>query len=300
MNHASIRLRLFSLLLILLIPLPCLAIPAEDGLHSGLRLNDPQPTTILVRVVGHGSMVLGREVGGARVTITDVATKHLLATGIQQGEAGDQNQIMRTPRLMEEPRYSSRPAAAFTATFDLPHPTLVEVTAEGPLAYPESSQRTSTTVWLVPGQDMTNDGIVLHLFGYIVQIEHPQFDEPLIAKDDVILRASVRTLSGALVRPHGDWDSRKIHIYGEVLIGTRVLERLQMFYNNERASFEAPFFVPLPKDAPDGITLRVVAADPSSGNFGVGKAKYPVLSERLPPKNHDDRSKEEGHEPIAP
>ena len=28
--------------------------------------------------------------------------------------------------------------------------------------------------------------------------------------------------------------------------------------------------------------VRVVAADPSSGNFGVGKAQYPVLSERLP------------------
>ena len=105
----------------------------------------------------------------------------------------------------------------------------------------------------------------------------------MIAKDDVILRASVRTLSGALVRPHGDWDSRKIHIYGELMIGDRVLERLQMFYSGDRAAFEAPFFVPLPNDAPDGITLRVMAADPASGNFGMGQAKYPVLSERLRP-----------------
>jgi hypothetical protein len=226
-------------------------------------------------------MVLGREVGGARVTITDVATNRILATGIQQGKAGDQNQIMRTPRLMEEPHYSSRPAAAFTATFDLLHPTLVEVTAEGPLAYPASSQRASTTVWLVPGQDTTDDGIVLHLYGYIVQIEHPQSGTPLIAKDDVILRASVRTLSGALVRPHGDWDSRKIHLYGELMIGDQVLERLQMFYSGERSTFEAPFFVPLPKDAPDGITLRVIVADPANGNVGIGQSKYPVLREHL-------------------
>jgi hypothetical protein len=229
-------------------------------------------------------MVLGHEVGSARVTVTDVATKQILATGTQQGEAGDQNQIMRTPRFMEEPHYSSRPAAAFTATFDLLQPTLVEVTAEGPLAYPASSQRASTTVWLVPGQDTTNDGIVLHLYGYIVQIEQPQPGEPLIAKADVTLRASVRTLSGALVRPYGDWDSRKVHIYGELMIGERVLERLQLFYNHDRARFEAPFFVPLPNDAPDGITLRVVAADPANGNFGVGQAKFPVLSERLPPR----------------
>jgi len=282
MNLAVATARLLFLCSAAMMP-PYLAIPAEGVTPSDLHLNNPQPTTILVRVVGHGAMVLGREVGGARVTVTDVASRQILVTGIQQGDAGDQNQIMRTPRLMEEPHYSSRPAAAFTATFDLFHPTLVEVTAEGPLAYPASSQRASATVWLVPGQNMSNDGIVLHLYGYIVQIEHPKPGEPLIAKDDVILRASVRTLSGALVRPHGDWDSRKIHIYGELMIGERVLERLQLFYNNDRASFEAPFFVPLPENAPDGITLRVVSADPASGNFGVGQAKFPVLSERLKP-----------------
>lgn len=275
------RLQLIVAFAACLTPVPCLAIPAAEEPPPDLHLNSPQPTTILVRVVGHGAMVLGREVGGARVTITDVATKQILATGIQQGEAGDRNQIMRTPRLMEEPHYSSRPAAAFTATFDLRHPTLVEVTAEGPLAYPASSQRASTTVWLVPGQDMTNDGIVLHLYGYIIQIEHPKPGEPLIARDDVILRASVRTLSGAFVRPHGDWDSRKTHIYGDLMIGDRVLERLQLFYSGEGATFEAPFFVPLPNDAPDGITLRVIAANSAAGNFGINQATYPLLSERL-------------------
>jgi len=266
-------------------PLPCLALPAQEEAPPDLHLNDPKPTTILVRVVAHGSMVLGKEVGGARVTITDVATGQILATGMQQGDAGDQNQIMRTPRLIEEAHYSSRPAAVFSTTLDLVTPTLVEITAEGPLAFPAATQRVSTRVWLIPGHDLTSDGIVLTLYGYIVQIEHPKSGGAgLIAKDDVMLRASIRTLSGALVRPHSDWDSRKVHIYGELLIGTKVMERLQMFYSGEKASFEAPFFVPLPKDAPDGITLRAVAADPSSGNFGLAEAKFPVLSERLPPK----------------
>lgn len=250
---------------------------------QALRLNDPQPTRIIVRVVSHGSMVLGHEVGGARVTITDVASGEVLASGIQQGEAGDQNQIMRTPRMMGEPQYSTRTSASFTTTLNLVHPTLVDIAAEGPLTYPASTQRVSQRVWLIPGQDMTNDGIVLALYGYIVQIEHPKPHEPLIAREDVMLRASVRTLSGSLVRPHGDWDSRKIRIYGEVLIGSRVHERLQMFYSGRNAEFEAPFFVPFPQDAPDGITLRVIAADPAGGNAGVGEATFPVLSERLRP-----------------
>ena len=284
MNRAGIRLHRILLLSILLTPLPCLAIPAETTPPPDQHLNEPKPTTILVRVVAHGSMVLGKDVGGARVTITDVASGKTLASGLQQGDAGDQNQIMRTPRLMGEPLYSSRASAAFTTTLELTHPILVDIAAEGPLAYPASAQRVTTRTWLIPGQDMTHDGIVLALYGYIVRIDHPTPGDPLIAKDDVMLRASIRTLSGALVRPHGDWDSRKVHIYGEVLIGDRILERLEMFYSGDNANFEAPFFVPPLKDAPDGITLRAVAADPASGNLSLGQATFPVLSERLLPK----------------
>jgi hypothetical protein len=229
-------------------------------------------------------MVLGRDVGGARVTITDVTTGRILATGLQQGDSGDQNQIMRTPRMMEEPIYSSRPSAAFTATLDLQQPTFVEVSAEGPLAYPAALQKASKTLLLIPGQNLTHDGIVLHLYGYLIEIDQPKPREALIAKDDVRLRASVRTLSGSVVRPHGDWDSRKIRIYGEVLIGDRIVERLQMYYDEASRTFQAPFFVPLPTEAPDGITLRVIAADPAGGNFGVGQATFPVLSERRPEK----------------
>jgi hypothetical protein len=282
----SMTLRLLLLCGLTFLPLPCLAAPIEKKPPQDLHLNEPKPTTILVRAVAHGSMVLGKEVGGARITITDVASGQILASGLQQGETGDQNQIMRTPHLMEEPLYSSRASASFTTTLELIHPILVDIAAEGPLAYPASSQRVSKRIWLIPGHDLTNDGIVLALYGYIVQIEHPKASEPLFAKDDVMLRASIRTLSGALVRPHGDWDSRKVHIYGELLIGDRVLERLQMFYSGDKASFEAPFFVPPFNDAPDGIMLRVVAADPANGNFGVGQAKFPVMSERLPPRRH--------------
>lgn len=284
MTLAGLTPRLMLLFGLACYSLPCLAAPLDLAPPQERPLNGATPTTVLVRVVAHGSMVLGREVGGARITISDVASGVILATGLQQGEPGDQNQIMRTPHLMEEPLYSSRASASFTTTLDLTHPTLVDITAEGPLAYPASGQRVSTRVWLIPGHDMTNDGIVLALYGYIVQIERPAPGEPLIAKDDVVLRASVRTLSGALVRPHGDWDSRKVHIYGEVLAGDHVVERLQMFYSGANATFEAPFFVPPPRDAPDGLTLRVIAADPAGGNFGVGEAKFPVFSERLPQK----------------
>ena len=261
--------------LVLWLSLPSFGSGSVGPFHE--PLNQPLDTEVIVRVVGHATMVIGDEGGGARVTITEVETGRLLASGLQRGEAGDQNQIMRTPRLMEEPRYSSRPAAFFRVTIPLEKPTLVEIVAQGPLAYPASMQRASKTMLLIPGRDVAQDGIVLELNGYIVQIEQPRPGQPLTAKDDVRLQASVRTLSGALVRPHGDWDSRHMDIYGEVVIGERVMERLQLFYAGSKSVFEAPFFVPNPDQAPDGLTLRVVAAHGASGNFGIGQAQYPVL-----------------------
>ncbi|HEV8540399.1 MAG TPA: hypothetical protein VGQ60_04480 [Nitrospiraceae bacterium] len=247
----------------------------------------PVATEVVVRVVAHGAMVLGDEVGGARVTITDTASGKVLASGLQTGEPGDQNQIMRTPRLMEEPRYSTKPSASFRTTLHLNRPTPVKISAQGPLGYPSAMQRASKTVLLIPGLDMSQDGIVLELNGFIVQIENPPPGESLIAKDDVKLQASIRMLSGAPVRPHGDWDSRKVIIYGEVLVGDRIVERLQMFYSGTKSSFEGQFFVPVPTDAPHGILLRVVVADGAGGNFGMGQAKHSILSERLKPPRKD-------------
>lgn len=98
----------------------------------------PVPTEVVIRVVAAGAMVLGNDVGGAQITITDAATGSVLATGLQQGEAGNQNLLMRTPRLMDEPHYPS-PSASFRATLNLERPTLVEIAAQGPMAYPQAS-----------------------------------------------------------------------------------------------------------------------------------------------------------------
>lgn len=263
--------------------------PGSTAAEPPLPGVPPSATDVLVRVVAHGAMVLGDDVGGARITITDVATGQVLASGLQRGEAGDQNQIMRTPRMLGEPHYSSKASGFFRTTLYLDRPTPVEISAQGPLAYPAAMQRASKTVLLVPGQDLSQDGIVLELNGYIVKIEHPSPAEPLTAKEDVKLRASIRTLSGSLVRPHGDWDSRRVQIYGEVLIGDRVVERLQLFNVGLQSQFEASFFVPALRDAPDGVVLRVVAADGSGGNFGMDQATYPVVPEALKGKKMGQR-----------
>ncbi|HZH50175.1 MAG TPA: hypothetical protein VFD86_10430, partial [Nitrospira sp.] len=53
----------YAWFLALLIPLPCSAIPAEGEPPPDPHLNDAKLTTIIVRVVAQGAMVLGRDVG---------------------------------------------------------------------------------------------------------------------------------------------------------------------------------------------------------------------------------------------
>ena len=49
---------LFVSLAAFLPALPCLAVPAEEEPPPDAHLNDPKPTTIVVRVVAHGAMLL--------------------------------------------------------------------------------------------------------------------------------------------------------------------------------------------------------------------------------------------------
>ena len=43
------------------------------------------PTRVMIRVVAHDAKIIGSGVGGARVTVTEVETGRVLASGVQEG-----------------------------------------------------------------------------------------------------------------------------------------------------------------------------------------------------------------------
>src|SRR5687768_8165705 len=129
---------------------------------------DAAATNVIVRAVSRDAKVIGDLTGGARITIRAVESGTVLATGIQKGGTGDTKQIMQTPRTRGADAYDSAGAAAFRATVDIARPMRVEVSAEGPLQYPQAMQKASTTMLLVPGRHIEGDGIVLEIPGFIV------------------------------------------------------------------------------------------------------------------------------------
>lgn len=131
------------------------------------------PTKVVVRAISRDAKVIGDGVGGARITIRDTATGKVLAEGVQKGGTGETARIMKEPRVRGEMVFGTSGAAAFTATLPLARPTRVEITAEGPLGFPQAMQRTSKTILLVPGQHIEGDGVLLEIHGFVIELLDP-------------------------------------------------------------------------------------------------------------------------------
>jgi hypothetical protein len=234
------------------------------------------PTPIVVRVVASHAMALGDNVGGAAVTIRDVDTGAVLAAGRQTGPSGDAKSIMQTPHMLMEPVYSVRESASFTTELQLSKPTLVEVVGEGPLKFPQAIRRASKTVLLNPGKAVTGDGIIVELNGLLVNIEAPTADRPLGIGDEGTLRATVKMLCGCIVEPFGVWDSRKMDLYGELRLGEKVVQRIDL-YHQAKGLFTGAFQIPRSLKGEQSIALRLVAADADAANVGVDEVTYPLV-----------------------
>ena len=152
------------------------------------------PTKIIVRVVAKDSKVIGSGVGGAFVRIRNLETGEILAQGKQEGGTGDTESIMVRPRKRGEIIYGTSGSASFQAEISLDQPTHVEIYTEAPLAYPQSIQKGSKTLTLIPGEHILGEGVIIELDGLIVNILNPSAKEVLKKGEEVTIKAEVRTL----------------------------------------------------------------------------------------------------------
>jgi hypothetical protein len=120
-------------------------------------------TRVMIRAIARDAKVIGTHVGGARITVRDTATGEILAQGMQQGGTGDTDVIMKKPHTRGMSVYNTPDASGFLAVLHLDKPTVVEISAEGPLGNAQATQRSSKTLLLVPGEDVLGEGILLEI-----------------------------------------------------------------------------------------------------------------------------------------
>jgi hypothetical protein len=151
-------------------------------------------TKVIVRVVARDAQVIGSGVGGALVRIKNLETGEILAEGKQEGGAGSTDRIMIRPHQRGEAVYGTFGTGSFEAKISLERPTQVEIEAEGPLAYPQSVQKGSKTMLLIPGKHITGEGVIIELNGLIVNILSPFPQKSLKVGEKALVRAEVRML----------------------------------------------------------------------------------------------------------
>jgi len=222
-------------------------------------------TKVMIRAIARDAKVIGQHVGGAKITVRDLATGEILAQGVQQAGTGDTDLIMKKARTRGMSVFNTPDASGYLAVLHLDKPTVVEITAEGPLGSPQATQRASKTLLLVPGEDVLGDGILLEIHGFIVTALTPQPDANVKVGSPFEVRATVTMACGCPTEPGGLWDADKIHVVARVVREGKVEQEIPMTY----AGVQNTFHGDVPVAAPGAVELQVLAMDPSSANFGM-------------------------------
>ena len=227
---------------------------------AGVAAAEPVPTTVTVHVVARDAKAIYQAVGGAHVTITDVRSGKILASGLHTGKSsGSTDSIMIEPRKRGATIFDGEDTARFVASLPLSGPTAVEITAEGPAGHPQARASASKSLLLLPGEHITGDGIVLELHGLIVTAEQPQS-----VNGKVRLAATVVMACGCPVTPGGVWNADEFKVTARLVgaDGTALAEAPLAFEGRAWiGTFDRPAAPP--------VAVEVIAAHTKSANFGM-------------------------------
>jgi hypothetical protein len=253
------------------------------------------PTKLTVRVIARDGKFLGDDIGGALVTVRDLQTGELLASGRTHGGSGPAS-LMTTKQTRNQPIPTQDPpdnnACRFDTELILTAPRLLEITAFGPLAAQQSATQVTATTWIYPGKDIApgnnqrEDGFLLEIPGLVVQVlSPPQHYFPTDPNPQVAIPilANVTMMCGC---PIGATDSPWPYIDFEVVA--------TVLHNGTQKDFPLRFVTPA--SAPSQFQtlqwtpgdygvfeITVHAYQKSTGNIGVDRTSVNLVAPP-PPK----------------
>jgi hypothetical protein len=229
-------------------------------------------TKVMVRAIARDAKIIGKGVGGARITIREVSSGKVLAEGMLQDGTGETSLIIEKPHVRGEKIYDTPGASGFLAVLNLERPTVVEVTAEGPLGSPDATQRSSKTLLLVPGEDIVGDGVVLEIHGFIVTALAPQMGSKVKVGSPLEVKATVTMACGCPTEPGGHWDSNKFRVVARLIREGNVEAEVPMKYAGVQNTYAAS----VPVTAAGQVELQILAMDPVNANFGLTHEDFTI------------------------
>ncbi len=228
-----------------------------------------EPTTIVVRVLSHGAKFIGTSMGGMRITLRDVETGEVLASGVTAGGTGDTKKIMGGKYA--EP-IADDSAAAFTVSIDLDRPRLIEAEAFGPLAQAQAAHRSTSSMWVMPGRHVnTGDGWVIVLRGLVVDVLAPPAHIKLPGNTGTVkIDANVAMMCGCPIEPKGTWAAEDFDVTALLMRNGKPAGTLPLSYAGTTSQFTGTLEI----TEPGAYEAIVSAYQRSTGNTGLDRTTF--------------------------
>ncbi len=229
-----------------------------------------QETKLMIRAKAKDAKFIGSSIGGARVLVRETITGNILAEGVTKGSTGDTEKIMKKD-LKRAETLSDSATAGFLAKLNIKEPKFVTVEVYAPQNKKQATILSSTQLWVLPGKDITGDGIVLEVPGFIIDILSPQTHERLKATELVNLSANVVMMCGCPVTSGGIWDAEQYEVKAVITDDKNIQKEVELIQGDKPSTFHAE--VTLEKGLYD---VLIYAYDPVTGNTGVDKTNIIV------------------------
>ena len=229
-----------------------------------------QETEVMVRVQSKDAKFIGSSIGGAKIFIKNAETGEILASGMTTGSTGDTDLIMQQAHSRNQ-RLSDDQTAGFLARLDLEEPVFVTVEAHAPYNKKQARVMSSTQLWLLPAKNITGEGIVLEVPGFVVDILSPQTHERINSENSIGIKANVVMMCGCPITPGGIWDANQYEVTAVLSSEGKEVQKLDLEAGEKPSTFSSEITL-----QPGLYELLIYAFDPVSGNTGVDRTNFIV------------------------
>lgn len=233
-------------------------------------------TPVSVSVLSNDAKFVGSSMGGMQITIREVSTGELLASGKTTGSTGDTDRIMKEPHDRDFV-LRTEGSGRFDTVLDIERPTQVRIEATGPLAQMQAASTVAETWTLIPGKDYSDgNGISLKLHGMVVDVLSPPAHLKTKAEGGLNVEANVAKMCGCPLGEDTPWPVERYTVEARVYEATgKLLEVVSLSYAGELSQFAGN--VPVP--GPGVYEIIVTAFDPVTKDSGADATTVIVSEE---------------------
>jgi len=238
-------------------------------LFSISAISSAQEVEVMVRAQASDAKFIGSSIGGAKILIKDALTNEILAEGITTGSTGDTEKIMKHPQ-QRGIRITDDQTAGFNAKVPIIEPRFVTIEAYAPWNKKQAIVKSSTQLWLLPGKNITGEGIILKIPGFVVDIVTPQTHQSY-STSEIKIQANIVMMCGCPITQGGLWDANQYEV--TAILKSENMDTKTIKMEQEGGSSNFTGSANLEKGS---YELIIQAFDPVTGNTGVDRTNFMV------------------------